>query len=671
MRAFKDNYPELLREDFIEILNLINKDVFFGSEKKPTGSSSRDSTAVRVLLSDEYYEKFKDYYPVTNALHRFIYDIYSRDIKDLSPYTETDLEFNKYFKENRPVQELFWQSSYWHYDSTFGILRKESLKKLEPKGRYYEKELINDPNTLDGSPYQNAEKIHPTHIFNDISKDNKENYNWIYGKYDFVDEYYIRFYWNFYPDKNIISRFLKTIQTSFDNSKIPFQFKFLSNISNYETHADVGVLYLPRKHILICLEIVRDIHKEFNEYRFFKEKKPLFTYPLKRGLSFGENPDDKRYTSFGSYRAIHIAMAIIDFYYLQHNNRVPDVDELINLLNQKSCKQPELTDCPHKKGCEAADFAECLYRKNMDWTNQFHINEFSRYNYHEEFQFFSRTYFRNRKLVIVPPKDLSIKNDWIYENRENKRKKYLFTAIQIGNLLCKEAIWYRPSAKNKLNDLVDESEKPNISYLLNCNWLSFKKIISNQVSGKIGYQFAALDETFIEGRFGVAYFLIMLNRAYNDETFYRTGYRALEGALNQISYDSVNNYIAELGWAFPEMTDTLLRSVFSQYNDKVNIQDKKHFKIKIERQPNAWREEKFKNLIDKVVSTDRLSLSDKEVSIIDEILTEYFDVERPFGNALGTDEFCATLKDGYALLGYFFLRLYDPRSFRKLPFEFN
>ncbi|MBA4853233.1 T3SS effector HopA1 family protein [Emticicia sp. BO119] len=671
MRAIKKPYNELLRDEFIEILNLIIEENFFSSEKKHIGSSSSDSTAVRVLLSEEYYEKFKDYYIQTNALHRFIYDIYSRDLKNLSSYSETDNEFNKYFKENRPVKELFWQSSYWHYDSDFGVLRKESLKKLEAKGRYYEKELINDPNTLDNKPYQNAEKIHPTHVFNDISKDNKENYNWIYGKYDFVDEYYIRFYWNFYPKKNLISRFLKTIQTSFDNNKIPFQFKFLSNINNYKTHADVGVLYLPRKHILICLEIVRDIHKEFNEHLFFKKKKPMFTYPLKRGLSFGENPDDRRYTSFGSYRAIHISMAIIDFYFIQKHNRVPDVDELINLLNQKKCKQPELTDCPHKKGCETTAFVDCPYRKNIDWTTQFYINEFSKYNYQEEFQFFSKTYFRNRKLIIVPPKDLSIKNDWIYENRENKRKKYLFTAVQIGNLLCKEAIWYKPSAKSKGNSLVDESEKPNISYPLNCNWLSFKKIINNQISVKIGYQFAALDETFIEGRFGVAYFLMMLNRAYKDETFYRTGYRALEGAFNLISDDSEENYVAELGWALPEMTDTLLQEVFSKYYTKVNIPDRESFKIKIDRQPNAWREEKFKNVIDKVVSTDRIFLSQKELSIVDEILMDYFDVDRPFGNALGTDEFCATLKDGYALLGYFFLRLYDSRSFRKLPFQFN
>ncbi|RFS15359.1 T3SS effector HopA1 family protein [Emticicia sp. C21] len=628
-----------------EILDRIKEVDFFANSITFKSSNSSSSTAVRVLLSEEYYSTFREYYTITNALHQFIYKIYSHCDKDISLYldnTPTD-DFNSYFKENRPVKELFWQSSYWQYDSQFGLLRKESIKKLETKGRYYEKELINDTNTLDGKPYQNAEKIHPTHTFNDMSEDNKQRYNWINGKYDFVDDYFIRFYWNFYPDKKIITKFLKAIQTSFDNSRIPFQFKFLCDINDYKAHSDVGVLYLPRKHILICLEIVRDIHKEFIDEKFFVDNSPMYTYSLAKGLSFGENPDDRRYTSFGSYRAIHIAMAIIDFHTIQKKKELPTVDDIIKSLN----------------------------KNNANWSNRFYVNEFSNFHYSEEFRFFERTYKYNKQLIITPPSDLSIKNDWLYENRDSKTKKYLQTAVQIGNMLCKEAIWYDP--KDYMRDPNTAGAKyhnESYNYPLNCNWMSFNETIVNSLSDKIGYQFVALNETFVEGRLGVAFFLRKLYRAYKDETLYRTSYRALEGALNQLPEKPDSKYIDQLGWVINEMEDKQTLKVEFFKKAKAIAKNSGPFNIEIKRRPNAWRKVKFKDLIDKVVSTDKFILSEEELKIVDELLKEYFDVERPFGNALGTDEFCATIKDGYALLGYFFLRLYDSKSFRALPFDF-
>jgi hypothetical protein len=619
------------------ILKAISDDDFFNPKKEHEVSLSNISTAVRVLLSEEYYDKFKENYNVTNALHQFIYRIYSKDDKDILRYLDDNDSFNQYFKENRPIKDLFWQSSFWHYDSKFGVLRKESIKKLAPKGRYYEKELINDPNTLDRKSYQNADKIHPTHLFNDVSEDNAEKYNWIYGKYDFTDVYFVRFYWNFYPDKIIITKFLKTLQTCFDNNKIPFQFKFLADIRDYKTHSDVGVLYLPRKHILICIELVRDIHKEFFKEVFFYETKPMFTKYLGKGLSFGENPDDSRYTSFGSYRAIHIAMSIIEFYFIKSKAKLPSIPKLLKLIN---------------------------YR-NPNWTKQFHVNEFSINSYKEEFRFFEKTYNNNRILLINLPKDLAVNNDWLYENKASDKKKYLFTAVQIANILCKEAIWFEQSSP---------VDKKTISYPLNCNWISFKGILNSNSSpnSSIGYHFDALDETFIEGRLGVAYFLKQVHKAYRDETFYRTSYRTLEGAFKQLPKTLNNKYLSELNWIINKMRDNLTKRV-KFFKNTENLVSKRGliapFEVEIKRNIGAWREEKFQSVIDKIISNDFFQLSNNELKVIDEMLTNYFDVERPFGNALGTDEFCATIKDGYACLGYFFLRLYDPITFKALPFK--
>lgn len=624
--------------DIFNNVILVNEKIIdfdFNNQETAFINTNEVSTSQRVLLSPEWQgtEKQKfytDYYSAIDGLSEIIYEIYHSDSKQLNNF-DSKSEFNNYIKQNRAVKDLFWQSSYWEYDSAFSIIRKESIKLIPRKGRFYEKEFINDSNTLDGQPYTNAEKIHPTHLFNEIEENDQNktpNYNWIFGKYDIVDPFNIRFYWNFIPDKEILVRFLSKIQDLFDNNNLPFEFKFLSNPKDYNNYSDVGVLYVPRKNFLMSIELVKDIQLAFNHSSFFCEKSPLFTKYLAKGLSFGDNPDDSRYSSFGKYRSIRIAMSISEFRYSE--NKMPNGEELVQKINEQ----------------------------DSEWTSKFYFNEFSKIKSFSSYEI-ALTTFRNQKIFLP---NIADANFLIYKFLQNTwfdRLKYLRIAVNIANILCKEAIWYE----------VNENEENNQQFELHCNWISYSKSLfleseTNEAkkNKQVGYEFKALDESFADGRLGIAFFLNQIQKiCKEDSTFKSTSYGAIAGALSQANINPI-----EINWFSKNIVmDT---KIGNRINNTLNINQVEPFIQNIEREKSAWRTSNFTLLIDKVITIEKYDLTYSDRKIINEILVNYFEVNRPFGNALGTNEFCATLKDGYAYLGYFFLRLYYPNIFPALPF---
>lgn len=625
----------------------------------------KSSTAVRVLLSEEYYEKLKDNYYLINALHKEIYHLYSFEEQNKKKVTDEKEEvFSEFLKHNRPIKDYFWTDSFWQLDTSYKTLRKESVKLICDTGRYLEKELKNDPNAINEGKYRNVEIIHPTHKFDETDESSGNNkHNWIYGKYANTDSFTIRFYWNFNPIKETIAELLFTIQVCFDNNQIPFSFKFLSDIEDYKSKTDCAVLYLPRRHALISFQLVRDIYRQFESKKdFFVDSCPMFTKKIKNGLSFGENPDDRRYTSFGSYRSIHIAMALVTIY--KRNKKYENItpDAIIEILNGKInranvgiMKNPfniQFFLSKVKNGLTKLTQQQKI--SETSWTSRFYVNQYSNTDYKNEIAFFDKTYNNPREVVVMLPVQKSISNEWLYENKNNDRKKYLFIAVKIANLICKEAIWYKTE-----KDLYDY----NYYYPLLCNWFSFDKKLTDDSKKTVGYEFKLLDNTFLKGRLGVAFFLKMIHRAYKDEIFYRTSYRAFQGSIFPRNKNDEDTYL--FNWVYQQIKDTLIKKVFNDIEKNSNEVIEKEFEIK--RSLNAWKDSKFR-VIDKVVFTNSDITNDDKI-IINELMSEYFDVERPFGNALGTDEFCASICDGYALLGYCFLRLYDSITFKRLPYK--
>lgn len=608
--------------------------------------SLKSSTAERVILSldEEKYDSLIKYYPLIHQLQNIVYQIYYQDNKKAHESLNSNIQtFNDFIFNQRPKKEFFSENSFWLYNKNFNILRKNSEKIPARNGRFLEKEVSVMDSPIAETPFNNADIINANFNFRKRDEDDS-NFNWIYGKYTNSDDYSLRFYFNFYPIKEIIVRLLHSIQSTFDDNKIPFSFKFLTKPREYQTRRDVAVLYVPRKHALLVFEIVREIYEEFRGDFFFVNKSPLFTKVLKTGISFGENPDDRRYTSFGSYRAIHIVLTLVDLFFLKKNKIHPTISEFIKSLNANqfrgSIKETQVVSAVtnFSKGVNIKPFKDFdIFKfKTVKWTDQFYVNQFSNYNYENEVRFFARKYVRKDKGICNP---------------------YLKAAHEIGKNICREAIFYPHEKSDKLF----------------CNWISYEsKIERPSIRNTVfGYNFVALNNSLLDGRLGVALFLKILFEYTDDPTFYTFSFRAIKGAI--AGYDSVDlkENCHELRWFFDQISDNKIKESFKYELQQLRECDaKSSFSVKFKREEFPSTMQDYTSLIDKVVTQDKFQLDTEEQKKVLDIL-ELVSNERPLGIITGIDETCVNLKEGLAILGYFLLRLYSPNTVRALPFEIS
>lgn len=608
--------------------------------------SLKSSTAERVILSldEKKYSLLIEYYPLIHQLQNIVYQIYYQDNKKAHESLNSNIQiFNDFIFNKRPKKEFFSETNFWLYNKDFNILRKNSEKIPARNGRFLEKEVSVMESSIAETPFNNADIINPNFNFRKRDEDNS-NFNWIYGKYTNSDDYSLRFYFNFYPIKETIVRLLYSIQSTFDDNKIPFSFKFLAKPSEYKTRRDVAVLYVPRKHALLVFEIVRKIYEEFSGDFFFVNKSPLFTKVLKTGISFGENPDDRRYTSFGSYRAIHIVLTLVDLFFLKNNNTLPTITEFIDGLNTnqfgRSTKETQVASAI-TNFCKRADIKpfigfDTFNFKTIKWTDQFYVNQFSNYNYQNEVRFFESKYIRKDKETHNP---------------------YLKAAQEIGKNICREAIFY-PHEK---------------SDMLFCNWISYEsKIERLSIRNTVfGYNFVALNNSLLDGRLGVALFLKILFEYTDDSTFYTFSFRAIKGAIAGYGTVGLKENCHELWWFFDQINDKRIKKSFE--NELIQLSEcdsKSNFSIEFKREKASITTQDYTSLIDKVVTQDKFQLDTEEAKKVDEIL-KLVNNESPLGIINGIDETFVSLKEGLALLGYFFLRLYSPNTVRALPFKIS
>lgn len=181
----------------------------------------------------------------------------------------------------------------------------------------------------------------------------------------------------------------------------------------------------------MVFDLIRIIYEKTYDTSFYCESSPLFTEILARGLSFGENPDDRRFTSFGSYRSIYIAMAIIKFYYMDKKNTLPNEKELKVLLNSNLGKNNSSII--------------------KEWTDTFYLNQYSNYNYLNETRYFKRNKFQH-----LDSSQRNSNNSTI--TSINNNSDFLIAANLVAQIISREAHFY-PSKKQK--------------YYMHCNWISY------------------------------------------------------------------------------------------------------------------------------------------------------------------------------------------------------
>lgn len=614
---------------FETLLNILSKDFKFPDEDKFQDFDIISLTTKRVLLSDDFVDFF-DYFSITSQLQERLYEIYYFDDKKIT-IKQDNIIFNETIFNKVTQKDEFFTSKFWQYDSDKNILRKHSEQMIAPQGRFYEKNVKETYQEIIETKINNAELLLTRYKYKS-DEENFENFNWFYGKIPQTDGYTIRFYFSIMPDSEKIAHLINVITKEFDRAGVAFIFKYLSDPQKFNDRNDVAVLYTPRKSALLAFDLVRIIYEQTYDKLFYSQRCPLFTKKLADGLSFGENPDDRRFTSFGSYRSIYIAMAIIKYYYIEKKYALPNEDVLKELLNNN---------------LEILKTKKSSLIKN--WTDNFYLNQYSKYNYSEEISYFKHNLFNHKHLNTENRNSLS---------SSPNTNEYLETAYLIAQTISREAHFY-PSKKEE--------------YHLHCNWVSYSSTNFSSILAKsrkqqvISYEFKALNSSFLQGRLGVAYFLKKLFKVKKDQNIYRIFYRTFQGVTELIKQkNEEETYLNELKWFYSEVEDNLLSKVNFTAFIREHPADVISPKFKIIKR-NSFTE--FHKIIDKVVGSD-YDLSDIEKNIVNDSINDLKE-GKPFLNFHGNEEMCLDIVNGYALLGYFFLRLHDKQKFQPLSFQFE
>jgi hypothetical protein len=119
----------------------------------------------------------------------------------------------------------------------------------------------------------------------------------------------VRIYFNFSPEGAIA--FMKGITEQLNKIEIPFIFKVIPFILNYESY-NSGILYFERKNYQTVRQVIQAIYQRNREY--FQMEIPLFTKFLAPGIGLAEEPDCKfsSQESFGMNRCQIVTLGLLE-----------------------------------------------------------------------------------------------------------------------------------------------------------------------------------------------------------------------------------------------------------------------------------------------------------------------------------------------------------------------
>jgi HopA1 effector protein family len=119
----------------------------------------------------------------------------------------------------------------------------------------------------------------------------------------------VRIYFNFSPEGAVA--FMKGITEQLNKIKIPFVFKVLLTVVNYERY-NSGIIYFERNNYQTVRQVIQTIYQRNREY--FQMEIPLFTKFLAPGVGLAEEPDCKfsSQESFGMNRCQIVALGLLE-----------------------------------------------------------------------------------------------------------------------------------------------------------------------------------------------------------------------------------------------------------------------------------------------------------------------------------------------------------------------
>ena len=305
----------------------------------------------------------------------------------------------------------------------------------------------------------------------------------------------VRFYWHLSARAAVT--FMAAITRPLNRRRIPFRTKVLSDPNGYG-RADAGVLYLERRQAPQLGETLARVYREIASD--LRPEVPLFCRPLAPGLGVAEDPGNA--LSFGQHRCRIAARAL-----------------------WVSFARGDVT--PEQK---AATCEEVVRAAEID-PAQPHLELGS-----------SATYscdgpgIRRRLSGTVGGRRSKVERTPIAKPRSAVEEPFLSAAVEIGQLLCREAIW-------------DETGQF-------CNWMGRSSDESTRLGGPVFPTAVALGPDLYGGSLGVAWFLAQLGAVTGDSDLRRTALAATARSLRQFDRSSdavrasVSYYSGLVGAAF-------------------------------------------------------------------------------------------------------------------------
>lgn len=586
------------------------------------------SNTVQNLFKTGIFEKkvikLKDYLLI-NEMHSIIYKEYYKDSKCMYLEQKSTQQFKDFFVEKLSKESDYYSKRNWEVDKEYQVSRKNSEKALFDIGNVTFEESLKDTQSL----YLKSSVLVPKYDLRLSGKN--EKFFWIYGNTPKRNDILIRVYFNFYPKEHLILNLLKILKNEFNEKKIPFAFKFLSDPEIYKIRSDCGVLYFSRKHALFGFKVLDRIIRELGNKRLFSSSKPKFTLKIADGISFGEDPHNPIFSSFGSYRAAAIS---ISYFRVREKKMEGNIENLISELNLFNLEEKKDRATSIEKsglslfpiGYDNDTILSGYFDKiRKKWFEQFHLNPTSAYKYEAELNYIKAKNSKKKQRKI----------DCIYAEY----------AKRIGILLVSEAEFY-PVKKNELE----------------CNWVSFSHFgYSEENISSINLK--VLDRTFEKGSLGISFLLKKLYDVFpENKEFDTTFYRATK---NQIFRKGSNLTDIEKWFVYNTNYHYFKgRTKFKSINPQL---------ICLERKNNLKNLNLIK-FLDRIISEDSVNITAQNSELLKQFeksLKLFIEEDKPFEEISQTKEFKPDLNLGLAYIGYACLRLCNATKYPSLPLSFD
>ncbi|KAA9345476.1 T3SS effector HopA1 family protein [Larkinella humicola] len=535
-------------------------------------------------------------------------------IRPGQPPIDEPTDIDRFTYADTGIKFDFWNTGSWRYTtgssrpSRFSnevVLLKGSKARWVSGGQYFETGIAKE------SGWIVLESNEPTHQFGSLSDGVK--FNWVYGRHlsDDDDRGFIRFYFNLKPTKAAAACLVREIQNCFNLHEVPFILKFIGDPEKCD-RADSSVLYTDHRYLNLVTVLLQNIYLELHRNSALRENVPLFTRQLAPGLGVAEEPDTG--TSFGLDRSFQLADALI----------------AVGTHPETEIRKNAVLDF-----LRAKEFDPNHFYKNPSSPVQFqflfdHFEELDRVARGEAGPGGEDDGFRVVRFRLID------ETDW-FGQPGFSRKPYLLAALRIAIQLCREAIWYYDDRTGNWS----------------CNWLTYRPTPDRK-----NVTYRLLDDSFEEGVSGIRFFLnTVLIKCYQSEllAFVIANARPAGSAFESLEG------LAEPVWTLkdPDLEQGL-KVVFEK--PVQNPGTSQH-----NLNGTVFISSKEVKEVQNGMSND---LPDEKVA--DALIERYLNQGRPLGNGYGESEpersdlFCPNFRFGLAGLGYYFLRVYDPRQFKPI-----